>query len=46
MKFSKISATEVDMKKYKSQNMVRRSVESSTMNYNSISITTDADVDG
>lgn len=41
----KLSASQVDMKKYKSQNSVRRSSKS-VMSYDNVAIMTDADVDG
>ena len=46
MKFVKIDSSSVDMKKYKLQNNVRRSIKSSSMNYANVAIMTDADHDG
>lgn len=45
MKLTKINASDIDMKQYAAQTMVRRKFTSST-NYNNIAIMTDADVDG
>ncbi|AGE48138.1 DNA topoisomerase II small subunit [Salmonella phage vB_SenM-AKM_NP4] len=45
MKFAKVKETEIDMKSYKAQTIVRRT-STSSLNYKNIAIMTDADVDG